>query len=80
MLTFCFYEHQVLQQPGDDHQEMRIILSETLLTVKAELDAVPEPVPPCESLGGGGGKALALLEQCAELLLKSVERRQDTET
>lgn len=58
---------------------MRSILSETLLTVKAELDAMPETVPPCEA-AGDGGKALALLEQCAELLLKSVERRLDTKT
>lgn len=69
----------MFQQPGDDHQEMRIILSETLQTVKAELDAMPELVSPCES-PGGGGKALVLLEQCAELLLKSMERRQDTKT
>lgn len=69
----------MLQQPGEAYQEMRGILSETLLTVKAELDALPQPVLPCEA-AGDGGMALALLEQCAELLLKSVERRLDTKT
>lgn len=58
---------------------MKIILSQTLLAVKAELDAVPEPVSLCEA-PGDGGKALALLEQCAELLLKSMEKRQDAKT
>ncbi|XP_030260499.1 mitogen-activated protein kinase-binding protein 1-like [Sparus aurata] len=74
------------QQPSEDQQEMRSILSETLLTVKAELDSLPQPASRCDGLQvdqevtGEGGKALALLEQYAELLLKSVERRLDTKT
>lgn len=81
--------NQVLQsgqQPSEDQQEMRSILSETLLTVKAELDSLPQPASRCDGLQvdqevtGEGGKALALLEQYAELLLKSVERRLDTKT
>ena len=65
---------------------MRSILSETLLTVKAELDSLPHPTSQCDrtrvqqEVGGEGEKALALLEQYAELLLKSVERRLDTKT
>lgn len=74
------------QQPGEEQQEMRSILTDALLTVKAELDSLPHPTPLCEGPRGGQGpkgegeKALALLEQYAELLLKSVERRLDTKT
>nr|XP_046229931.1 mitogen-activated protein kinase-binding protein 1-like isoform X3 [Scatophagus argus] len=74
------------QQPSEHHQEMRSILSETLMTVKAELDSLPHPTSQCEGpqveqkVKDGGEKALALLEQYAELLLKSVERRLDTKT
>lgn len=83
------HQNQVLQsgqQPSEDQQEMRSILSETLLTVKAELDSLPQPASRCDGIQvdqevtGEGGKALALLEQYAELLLKSVERRLDTKT
>ncbi|XP_073349163.1 mitogen-activated protein kinase-binding protein 1-like [Pagrus major] len=74
------------QQPSEDQQEMRSILSQTLLTVKAELDSLPQPTSQCDGpqvdqeVRDEGGKALALLEQYAELLLKSVERRLDTKT
>lgn len=75
---------QCSQQPSEDHQEMRSILSETLFTVKAELDSLPHPTSQCEDppkeVKGEGEKALALLEQYAELLLKSVEKRLDTKT
>uniref|UniRef100_A0A087X9D8 Mitogen-activated protein kinase binding protein 1 n=1 Tax=Poecilia formosa TaxID=48698 RepID=A0A087X9D8_POEFO len=68
---------------GENHHEMRRLLSEALFRVKAELDSLPlgssgpqaAPVINCD-----GDKALALLEQYAELLLKSVERRLDTKT
>lgn len=65
---------------------MRRLLSEALLTVKTELDSLPHPISPREgphmdqAVKGEGEKALALLEQYAELLLKSVERRLDTKT
>ncbi|XP_047429397.1 mitogen-activated protein kinase-binding protein 1-like [Mugil cephalus] len=74
------------QQPGEEQREMRSILSDALLSVKAELDTLPPPAPRCEGPQGDqggvgeGDKALALLEQYAELLLKSVERRLDTKT
>ncbi|XP_038582055.1 mitogen-activated protein kinase-binding protein 1-like isoform X2 [Micropterus salmoides] len=74
------------QQPSEDQQEMRSILSEALFTVKTELDSLPHPTSQCEGpqvdqeVKGEGEKALALLEQYAELLLKSVERRLDTKT
>lgn len=74
------------QHSSEDQQEMRSILSETLLTVKAELDSLPQPTSQCEGprvdqeVKGEGEKTLALLEQYAELLLKSVERRLDTKT
>lgn len=62
---------------------MRSILSDTLLTVRAELNTLPSPSSQCDGLHvpevrGQGGKTLALLEQYAELLLKSVEKRLDT--
>ncbi|XP_041661551.1 mitogen-activated protein kinase-binding protein 1-like [Cheilinus undulatus] len=75
------------QEPSEDQQEMRNFLSNSLFTVKVELDSLPHPASP--SLLGlrvdqgatmEGEKALALLEQYAELLLKSVERRLDTKT
>lgn len=72
------------QQPSEDQQEMRSILCEALFTVKAELDSLPHPTSQCEGhrvdqgVKGEGEKALALLEQYAELLLKSVERKLDT--
>ncbi|XP_035472971.2 mitogen-activated protein kinase-binding protein 1-like isoform X1 [Scophthalmus maximus] len=74
------------QQPSEDQQQMRRLLSEALLTVKTELDSLPHPISPREgphmdqAVKGEGEKALALLEQYAELLLKSVERRLDTKT
>ncbi|XP_031166391.1 mitogen-activated protein kinase-binding protein 1-like isoform X2 [Sander lucioperca] len=74
------------QQPSEDQQEMRSILSEALFTVKAELDSLSHPPSQWEGprvdhgVKGEGEKALALLEQYAELLLKSVERRLDTKT
>ncbi|XP_042245980.1 mitogen-activated protein kinase-binding protein 1-like isoform X4 [Thunnus maccoyii] len=73
-------------EPTEDQQEMKSILSEALFTVKAELDSLPYPNSQCEEargdqeIKGEGDKALALLEQYAELLLKSVERRLDTKT
>ncbi|TWW69079.1 mitogen-activated protein kinase-binding protein 1-like [Takifugu flavidus] len=76
---------KVLQQPSQDQNEMRSILSETLLTVRAELDALPHPSslrvePEVRGEGAEGEKTLALLEQYAELLLKSVERKLDSKT
>uniref|UniRef100_A0A4W6DMK0 Mitogen-activated protein kinase binding protein 1 n=1 Tax=Lates calcarifer TaxID=8187 RepID=A0A4W6DMK0_LATCA len=74
------------RQPSEDQQQVKRILSEALFTVKAELDSLPHPTSQCEEpqvnqgVKGEGEKALALLEQYAELLLKSVERRLDTKT
>ncbi|XP_005449803.1 mitogen-activated protein kinase-binding protein 1 isoform X2 [Oreochromis niloticus] len=72
------------QQTSEDQHEMRSILSKALLTVKDELDSLPHPSSPqCEGppgANGDGEKALALLEQYAELLVKSVEKRLDTKT
>lgn len=63
---------------------MRSILSKALLTVKDELDSLPHPSSPQSEgppgVNGDGEKALALLEQYAELLVKSVEKRLDTKT
>lgn len=64
---------------------MRSILSGTLLTARAELDSLPHPSSQCmepevRGEGAEGEKTLALLEQYAELLLKSVERKLDTKT
>ncbi|XP_010782453.1 mitogen-activated protein kinase-binding protein 1-like [Notothenia coriiceps] len=74
------------QQPGEDQTEMRGILSKALFKVKAELDSLSPPSsqsegPPVDQgVKGEGDRTLALLEQYAELLLKSVERRLDTKT
>lgn len=81
----CFPLHQVLQQPSQDQNEMSSILSETLLTVRAELDSLPQTSsqrvePEVRGEGTDGEKTLALLEQYAELLLKSVERKLDSKT
>lgn len=73
----------MLQQPSQDQNEMRSILSETLLTVRAELDSLPRPSSQRVEVRGEGAegeKTLALLEQYAELLLKSVERKLDSKT
>nr|XP_015803625.2 mitogen-activated protein kinase-binding protein 1-like isoform X1 [Nothobranchius furzeri] len=68
------------QTSSEGRREMLNVVSEALLTVKAELDSLP--LAPSlrggsQGLKGEGDKALALLEQYAELLLKSVERRLD---
>ncbi|XP_047242986.1 mitogen-activated protein kinase-binding protein 1-like [Girardinichthys multiradiatus] len=74
------------QPQTEDQQEMRNLLSEALSKVKAELYSLPlstsqsEGPPATSVLNSGGDKALALLEQYTELLLKSVERRLDTKT
>lgn len=65
---------------------MRGILSNALVMVKTELASLPHTSSPCDGaqleqgVKGEGDKALALLEQYAELLLKSVERKLDTKT
>uniref|UniRef100_A0A3Q2ZRZ5 Mitogen-activated protein kinase-binding protein 1-like n=1 Tax=Kryptolebias marmoratus TaxID=37003 RepID=A0A3Q2ZRZ5_KRYMA len=64
------------EQPArEDRQQMRTVLSEALFLVRTELDSLP-----LGSSRGEGDKTLALLEQYAELLLKSVERRLDAKT
>lgn len=71
------------QATSEDLQEMRNILSEALVLVKTELDSLPLCSSRREGSQGlmvGGDKTLALLEQYAELLLKSVEKRRDTKT
>ncbi|XP_054871641.1 mitogen-activated protein kinase-binding protein 1-like isoform X2 [Amphiprion ocellaris] len=76
---------QSSQQLSEDQQEMKNILSEALFTVKSELDSVPRSASQCDGpteqnqeVKGDGDKTLALLEQYAELLLRSVERKLDT--
>ncbi|XP_054618030.1 mitogen-activated protein kinase-binding protein 1-like isoform X2 [Dunckerocampus dactyliophorus] len=61
------------QAAGEGLQEMEKILSEALASVKAELDPLSRSTTGSEVKG----EALALLEQYAELLLKSVERKLD---
>ncbi|XP_077366814.1 mitogen-activated protein kinase-binding protein 1-like isoform X2 [Festucalex cinctus] len=67
----------------DVHQEMVKILSGALTSAKAQLDPLPGSWPSNGALCGSEAKgesdrALALLEQYAELLLKSVERKLDS--
>ncbi|XP_061668123.1 mitogen-activated protein kinase-binding protein 1-like [Syngnathoides biaculeatus] len=68
---------------GDEgHREMVSVLSEALASAKADLDPLPgssrsSGAPWGSEAKGEGDKALALLEQYAELLLKSVERKLD---
>ncbi|XP_038141966.1 mitogen-activated protein kinase-binding protein 1-like [Cyprinodon tularosa] len=74
------------QPQSEDQEEMRSFLSEALFRVKAELHSLPlsssksEGPPAAPVLNCDGDKALALLEQYTELLVKSVERRLDTKT
>ncbi|KAL6095585.1 mapkbp1 [Pungitius sinensis] len=80
--TAMFYS-MVLQSDrrlGEDQQEMRSILSEALVAVKAELDSLPHPARADPGVKGEGEKTRALLEQYAELLLRSVERRLESKT
>lgn len=76
--------HQVLHCSPDCGeevcQEMVKVLSGALTSTKAELDLLqgswpPNSAPWGSEVKGEGDKALALLEQYAELLLKSVERK-----
>ncbi|XP_077409211.1 mitogen-activated protein kinase-binding protein 1-like isoform X2 [Vanacampus margaritifer] len=67
----------------DVRQEMAKILSGALTSAKAELDLLPgswpsNGAPWGSEAKGESDKALALLEQYAELLLKSVERKLDS--
>lgn len=73
---------QSSQQPADVQEQMRTVLSAALFTVKTELDALPRCEGPqvVQGVKGEGEKALALLEQYAELLLQSVEKRLDAKT
>ncbi|XP_013885738.1 mitogen-activated protein kinase-binding protein 1 [Austrofundulus limnaeus] len=67
----------------EDQQEMRNVLFEALVLVKTELHSLPlcsSRREGSQDLKLGGDKTLALLEQYAELLLKSVEKRRDTES
>uniref|UniRef100_G3PG79 Mitogen-activated protein kinase binding protein 1 n=1 Tax=Gasterosteus aculeatus TaxID=69293 RepID=G3PG79_GASAC len=80
--TAMFYS-TVLQSDrrlGEDQQEMRSILSEALVAVKAELDSLPHPARVDPGVKGEGENTRALLEQYAELLLRSVERRLESKT
>ncbi|KTF89341.1 hypothetical protein cypCar_00045698 [Cyprinus carpio] len=53
-----------------EQQQMRQLMSDTLLHVRSELDSVSGAVRMEE-----GKETLALLEQYSQLLLRSVERR-----
>ncbi|XP_053744246.1 mitogen-activated protein kinase-binding protein 1-like [Synchiropus splendidus] len=65
-------------ESSEDQQEMKSILYQALRSVKTQLDSLPGSALPQEGVKGEGEKTMALLEQYAELLLKSVERRLDT--
>lgn len=89
IIYVCVHLNQVLQgsqQPGEDQEQMRGILSEALFTIKSELNSLPPPTSQYEGplvkqgVKHEGEKAMDLLEQYAELLLKSVERRLVTKT
>ncbi|KAM8832217.1 mitogen-activated protein kinase-binding protein 1-like isoform 2-T2 [Spinachia spinachia] len=77
--TAMFYS-TVLQSDGEDQREMRSILSEALVAVKAELDSLPHAARVDPGVKGEGEKTQDLLEQYAELLLRSVERRLESKT
>ncbi|XP_028996696.1 mitogen-activated protein kinase-binding protein 1-like [Betta splendens] len=72
------------RQPSRDQEQMRGILSEALFEIRTDLERLPPATAqhggPPVALRDEGDKALALLEQYAELLLKSVERRLDTKS
>ncbi|XP_068198768.1 mitogen-activated protein kinase-binding protein 1-like isoform X2 [Antennarius striatus] len=82
--TMSLYTTVLQSGPSEDRHGMSSILHETLRTVKAELDSLPPPTSQGEGprmeqqVGDEGEKAMGLLEQYAELLLKTVERRLDT--
>ncbi|XP_061757032.1 mitogen-activated protein kinase-binding protein 1-like isoform X3 [Nerophis ophidion] len=68
------------QSACDGRQEMEEVLTKALLSVKAEVDPLPHSTMRSGEDGASlelKGEALALLEQYAELLLKSVERKLD---
>ncbi|XP_037100854.1 mitogen-activated protein kinase-binding protein 1-like isoform X2 [Syngnathus acus] len=71
---------EVLQRPpecGEEaRREMVKVLSGALTSAKVELDPLPSCWP--SNAKSEGDKALALLEQYAELLLKSVEKKLDS--
>nr|XP_057912933.1 mitogen-activated protein kinase-binding protein 1-like isoform X2 [Doryrhamphus excisus] len=74
--TITLYTAVLQRHPraaGEGRQEMEKILSEALVSVKTELDPLPRSTAGSEVKG----EALALLEQYAELLLQSVERKLD---
>ncbi|KAG5276911.1 hypothetical protein AALO_G00111250 [Alosa alosa] len=61
---------------GAEQEEMERVLGEALGRVRSMVDCVPATPPRVgEGQAGGGGVALALLEQYSQLLLKSVEQR-----
>ncbi|XP_076129338.1 mitogen-activated protein kinase-binding protein 1-like [Alosa pseudoharengus] len=61
---------------GAEQEEMERVLGEALGRVRSVVDCVPATAPRVgEGQAGGGGVALALLEQYSQLLLKSVEQR-----
>ncbi|XP_029902723.1 mitogen-activated protein kinase-binding protein 1-like isoform X2 [Myripristis murdjan] len=70
----------------EDQEEVQRVLSEALSLVQAELHTLPHPTshpggaPGNLGVKGEGDRALALLQQYSELLLKSVERRLDSKT
>ncbi|XP_017538725.1 mitogen-activated protein kinase-binding protein 1-like isoform X2 [Pygocentrus nattereri] len=59
-----------------ERQEMERVLTEALLLVRSELEAVPRPAPGVGT-AEGGERTMALLEQYSQLLLQSVEKRLD---
>lgn len=62
---------------------MKSILTEALFSIKTELHSLLQHGPLRDGqqvVQGEGDKAMALLEQYAELLLKSVEKKLDTKT
>ncbi|KAL7888260.1 hypothetical protein AOLI_G00032340 [Acnodon oligacanthus] len=59
-----------------ERQEMERVLTEALLLVRSELEAIPRPAPGVGT-AEGGERTMALLEQYSQLLLQSVEKRLD---
>ncbi|KAJ0061262.1 hypothetical protein NL108_013931 [Boleophthalmus pectinirostris] len=70
----------------EDQQQMKSLLSAAFVSIKTELHSLPPPPPlhPQEEGSqvdtGEGDKTLVLLEQYAQLLLQSVEKKLDNKT
>uniref|UniRef100_A0AAV2K7B8 MABP1/WDR62 second WD40 domain-containing protein n=1 Tax=Knipowitschia caucasica TaxID=637954 RepID=A0AAV2K7B8_KNICA len=69
--------------PTEEQLQMKSLLSDAFASLKCELHSLPPPDPQGEAPPVGRGaedKTLVLLEQYAQLLLQSVEKKMDTQT